>query len=380
MRRNKLVIIAHLPHYCDGNTSFAYEPYVREIEVWSELFAQIIIYTDLVDFRPDFPVKEMPLNCKIIKVPMKAGPGLKANLTRLIQLPFVFIQLLFVVIKSDLLHLRSPGITTFMVNCINRIFNKPVIVKWATQFAPMPIPDKILHWELRLLKSPPTNTKVLIYGISHHPNHISFIPALMHKKELRLESQIISPKLFSKPLRIIFVGRLFRYKEFDQVVLALDKVNKERENLSWVLNVIGDGEDLDKLKILTHEKGLSDKIKFLGQKSFKETCEIYATSDISIIPGRYEGWSKVINESWNYGVIPMVTSGGNTAYPIRISNGAGIVYKEDLSDFVEKFEFIAGLSIEEITAYRKKGYLANNGMSLESFKEKLEKVLDDNFN
>lgn len=377
MKINTLTVIAHLPHYIVGSEVFAYEPYVREMELWCQLASSVVIYTDIVKGKPKFPVKALPNNVQVKKIRMRSGPGFTANFLRLFQLPFVTIRLIFIIRGAKVLHLRSPGITTLLANVINKIFNRPVIVKWATQFAPMPIQNRILHWELKLLENPPSNTRVLIYGISENPQHISFIPALMAESEVKLNTEEILVKPFADPVRIICVGRLFRYKEFDQVILALTHLNQQKPHVQWVLNMIGDGEDMDKLRTMALEGGVDSKINFHGQKSFSETCNLFAQSDISIIPGRYEGWAKVINESWSFGVIPMVTSGGNTAYPIRLSGGGGIIYKEDLSDFSTEFEKLVQLPVERLKAMREKGYLANKDMSLESFKRKLALVLDD---
>jgi glycosyltransferase involved in cell wall biosynthesis len=380
-RKDSIIVIAHLPHLkgSDGSVS-AYEPYVREIELWAEVFQNVIIYTEFIKKTPSFPLKRLPFNCEFREVYMKSGPGFKTNFIRIFQLPFVLLQFTLVLLflkKDTLVHLRSPGITTLIFNLINRIFNKPIIVKWATQFAPMPIPNKILHWELKLLQNPPTNTKVLIYGISNNPNHISFIPALMSENEMLPISDLNLNKPFSNPIKILCVGRLFRFKEFDQVITALGYLKKEKKLLNWELNLVGDGEEMLKLKQMALENEIIAQINFLGKMSFVETCEFYSKSDISIIPGRYEGWAKVINESWSFGVIPMVTSGGNTSYPIKLSDGAGVVYNEDLTDFVEKFEYLTNLTALERREIRLKGYNANKEMTLSNFKTKLEKVIND---
>ena len=38
IKTKTLSIIAHLPHKKSVNDFYAYEPYVRELEIWSELF------------------------------------------------------------------------------------------------------------------------------------------------------------------------------------------------------------------------------------------------------------------------------------------------------------------------------------------------------
>jgi glycosyltransferase involved in cell wall biosynthesis len=375
MKRNKLVLFAHLPHYFEKSRFKAYEPYVREIEIWSQLFNEIVIYTEVVKNRPNFQIKSLPENVRIKKVRMKSGPGLSSNLLRLIQFPFVFIKLFFIVRKAEIIHLRSPGVTTYMVLLLNKYFNKNIIVKWATQFSPLPGGSIILNLEYQILKEPLSNTKVLIYGQSENANHISFIPALMSENELNSVARLDSSKPFAKPLRLLCVGRLYRYKEFDRAILALSNV----KDLDWVLDIVGDGECLQELQTLAFELGINERIFFRGKKSFEETCEYYLNSDISIIPGRYEGWAKVINESWHFGVIPMVTSGGNTAYPVLLSNNAGIIFNSDLSDFPEKLFHLSRMKDEDLFEIRNNGIKANYDLSLENFQQRLNRILDEQF-
>jgi glycosyltransferase involved in cell wall biosynthesis len=375
MKRNKLVLFAHLPHYFEKGRFKAYEPYVREIEIWSQLFNEIVIYTEVVKSRPNFQIKSLPENVRIKKVRMKSGPGLSSNLLRLIQFPFVFIKLFFIVRKAEIIHLRSPGVTTYMVLLLNKCFNKNIIVKWATQFSPLPVGSIILNLEYQILKEPLSNTKVLIYGKSENANHISFIPALMSENELNSMARLDISKSFAKPLRLLCVGRLYRYKEFDRAILALSNV----KDLDWVLDIVGDGECLQELQTLAFELGINERIFFRGKKSFEETCEYYLNSDISIIPGRYEGWAKVINESWHFGVIPMVTSGGNTAYPLLLSNNSGIIFNSDLSDFPEKLFHLSRMKDEDLFEIRNNGIKANYDLSLENFQQRLNRILYEQF-
>jgi glycosyltransferase involved in cell wall biosynthesis len=375
--KNKLTIIAHLPHYInDNNIHSAYEPYVREIEIWAEIFEVIEIFTDLKGGEPIFVTKELPSNCIVRPIFVKSGPGIINNIIRFLQLPYAIIHILVIILKADILHFRSPGITTFIANIINKFVNKPCIVKWATKFGELPIKNKILKWEYKLLLFPPSKTKVLIYGQGSHRNHISFIPALMRSSEMVNSSDFVLNKPFKQPFKLICVGRMYRYKDFDILIKGLIEFNENFPNYEWNLEFIGDGEEMDKLKSIALNGGIISKINFLGHLPFKQTIRHYIDADISIVPGRFEGWAKVINESWAFGVIPLVIDEGNTAYPIQLSDGAGVDFKNTEGNFVLKLKSIFDSNISDIILMRKKGLTANDKMSLENFKIRLLDVIN----
>ena len=145
---------------------------------------KIIIYTDIKKEPYEGNSAELPKNCIVKPIYLKSGNGFTTNVIRMFQLPIAFIHIYFILRNSKYIHLRSPGITTLIVNIFNKIINKPTIVKWATVFGKMKISSKIIPVEYFLLKSPPSNTKVLIYGEPKHKNHVSSFPAMMSRNEV----------------------------------------------------------------------------------------------------------------------------------------------------------------------------------------------------
>lgn len=376
--RKKLTIIAHLAHYKQGEKFYSYEPYVREIELWSDIFECIEIYTDLRKNQdPNVPVKELPGNCNVKKIRMQAGPGFINNFKRILQLPFAIIKIYSIMLSAELLHIRSTGVTSTIANYLNTFLNKKTIVKWATIFEEIPPMTKIQRFELKLLKNPPSNTKVLIYGNGNHPNHVSFFPALMSEIELNRLTERIEPRDWSQKIRIICVGRLFRFKNFDTVIEGLTVFKRNYPNHNWELVLIGDGEEKSKIENLIKFGNLENEVKLMGSLPFSEVLEWYSKSHIAIMPGKYEGWPKIVNEAWATGCIPFVVNYGNATYPFNFAPNSGFSYEPNTQSFAENLNSLFNLSHTDKKMVFENGKVANKRMTLDCFKAEIQRIIED---
>ncbi len=376
-KKIRLTIISHTTHFKKKDEFLAYEPYVREIELWAELFQEIEIYTDVkCKGTPKVPVKPLPNNCIIRNINIQAGPGLLNNIKRLIQLPFATIKIFFIVKNSDFLHLRSPGITTVIANFWNIFLNKKTIVKWATIFEEIPQFSKIQKVELKPLKNPPTNTKVLIYGESLHPNHRPSFPALMSKNEIAKLSKNIEPRDWSGKIRLICVGRMSRFKNFDTVIEGLTEFKIKYPKHNWELIFIGDGEERVKIEDLIKSGNLKNEVILKGSLPFAEVLKWYNKSHIAIMPGKYEGWPKVVNEAWSTGCIPFVVNYGNAVYPFKFSTNAGVTYEPENSSFANKLNELFNMTDNDKNELIFNGGKSNYSMTLEKYKLNINNLIN----
>jgi glycosyltransferase involved in cell wall biosynthesis len=375
MKYKKLSIIAHLPHIKTNEGFVAYEPYVREINLWAELFHTVIIYTEVTKGKPKWSFKTIPSNCIVKKIYLSTGSTLKSKIYRLFQYPFVCFQILFILINSEVLHFRSPGATTIIANLLNKFFNKRTIVKWATYFGEMPIKSYNIKWERNLLLNPPCNTRVLIYGQGSHQNHIPFFPAMFAEKEIQDLMKTNIDKKWTMPYQFICAGRLFIYKSFDLILHGLVIFKHKYPDIKWHLTIIGDGEERKKLETIVNDGNIMNEVSFIGSKPFNETIKYYQRSHIVIMPGLYEGWPKVVNEAWATGCLPFVVNFGNAMYPIKISNGGGACFEPDPLSFADSLAELLRKPSSEIEQMIQKGQQTNFEMTLEKYKEGIEKEL-----
>ena len=98
---------------------------------------------------------------------------------------------------------------------------------------------------------------------------------------------------------ILCVGNLTGTKGFDQVILAMDKLE------DVVLLIAGIGKDREKLRDLAKEVGVSDRVFFLGYVN--NISSLMVSSNLLVIPSRSEGFPLVLLEAVSLGV-PLLTS------------------------------------------------------------------------
>ena len=294
-------------------------------------------------------------------------------------MPFAFVHIYFIIRKSNCIHLRSPGISTLIVNILNKITNKPTIVKWATVFENIKIPSKIIPIENSLLKSPPSNTKVLIYGKPSHENHVSSFPAMMSREEV--SSFIKNAPLLSwkTPFKLICVARLIKHKDIDFLINALSSFDEKYKNINWTLDIVGTGPELNNLKSLVKKNELRHKIVFLGSLSFNKTIDQLYKAHIAIVPSRFEGWAKIINEAWMTNTVPLVVSEGNASHVVKLGKNAGLVYDYNYDSFSEKLKLALSLKEEYIRSIFKNGQSATMKMCLEDYKNKIKYQIENTF-
>jgi glycosyltransferase involved in cell wall biosynthesis len=119
--------------------------------------------------------------------------------------------------------------------------------------------------------------------------------------------------------KIISVGSLIPRKGYDQTINAIGKL-KEFNNISFI--IIGDGSEKDKLLSLIKQKGLTDKIEFIGSCDQPTIVNHLKESDIFILSSHSEGRPNVILEAMACGLPIIATDiSGNNELIKDLDNG-----------------------------------------------------------
>ena len=71
--------------------------------------------------------------------------------------------------------------------------------------------------------------------------------------------------LFSDPIRMLTVGRLHWKKGIDYLLEALSLVNETGTN--FALNIVGEGDEMERLSYAALQYGVSDKVTFSKKKA-----------------------------------------------------------------------------------------------------------------
>lgn len=117
-------------------------------------------------------------------------------------------------------------------------------------------------------------------------------------------------RTFSKIRKLLFIGSLEqRYKGLHVLLSALATYKKQGG--TFVLNIIGEGREIDEYKAQSEALGLSAEVFFIGAVStMHEIGQHFLDSDLFILPSLTEGLPRVVIESMACGVPCIATRVG----------------------------------------------------------------------
>jgi glycosyltransferase involved in cell wall biosynthesis len=366
-----LGVVSHVPHWPrDGGQPWAYEPYVREMDVWAKLFARVHVCA---------PASEWPLrgneapyataNVRWLPVRFSNWPGPRRHVLRLWQLKALRRSLDRLFEGSDLVLLRSPAPISMVARAMAQARGVATITKYAGRFGRFPGEHPQTRLERIQIERGPG--PALVYGKTVSPHLISFIPALMSNAELADARTLARPRLWEPPWRILLVGRLSPEKGFDLALRGLAELRQARDELEWELTVVGDGLEGARLKRLGEQLGIADRVRFSGALPFERVREHFAAAHIVVMPGVQEGWPKTIAEAWAYGAVPAAAAAGLAP---EIVGDTGLVFDPSPAGLANA---LAGALSDPpaLTAMGARGPERCESLSLETFQARLERVL-----
>jgi glycosyltransferase involved in cell wall biosynthesis len=133
-----------------------------------------------------------------------------------------------------------------------------------------------------------------------------------------------------KEKQILFVGRLVERKGVKFLIEAFANMVNQIDSR---LNIVGTGPDMDMLKALALEKGVADKVIFLGKVTAQELDWYYQNGDVFVLPavidskGDTEGLGVVLIEALTYKIPVIATNCGGIVDIIK-DNQTGVLVPE----------------------------------------------------
>ncbi len=108
--------------------------------------------------------------------------------------------------------------------------------------------------------------------------------------------------LHSKENILLYVGRVsYAQKKVSRVLQIWRRLHAEHTD--WRLQLVGDGDDLERCKKLAAQWALP-RVEFIGNTN--EVEQFYKKAKILLLTSDYEGTPMVVTEAQNYGVLPVV--------------------------------------------------------------------------
>jgi len=170
------------------------------------------------------------------------------------------------------------------------------------------------------------------------PKNIEIIPAGVDVSEFdncSEKSQYIS----STKINILFVGRIAYGKGLDLLLNAVNILKKSK--LEFQLNIVGpDFGMLQYCEKFISENNLENEIKILGKISRTELVKIYKSSDIFILPSRYEAFGIVLIEAMAAKLPIISTNCSSIKYVVENEKNGCLIEQENYIDLAEKLRYL----------------------------------------
>ena len=246
------------------------------------------------------------------------------------------IYLIYIVKKNkiDIIHShhRYPA---FLISLINFFLKVKFFITVHNVY-----PDKSIYslWNGRVIAVSESVKKWLVNKCKVKSNSVEVIyngikqPVLINYKfKNKIKNQL---SLAEDDFIFSTVGRLTKQKNYFYLLDVLSKINFD----NWKLLLIGEGQHLNKLKQASIEKGLEEKILFLGRRN--DVNELMQISDMYLMSSLWEGFPYVIVEALANGLPIISTDVGGISEAVLDNENGFIVDVENKNEFIEKINFL----------------------------------------
>jgi glycosyltransferase involved in cell wall biosynthesis len=138
------------------------------------------------------------------------------------------------------------------------------------------------------------------------------------------------------PIRLLFVGRFAKQKNVPLLLNAF-KLIIEKKQWNIELNIVGDGEEKNKIIAQIKEDKLEEKVVLHGALRGEKLYEIYSNSDIFILSSVFESFGIVLIEAMASG-LPIIASDILAVRDVIEGGKTGLLAKTTPRDFAEAIE------------------------------------------
>jgi glycosyltransferase involved in cell wall biosynthesis len=147
------------------------------------------------------------------------------------------------------------------------------------------------------------------------------------------------PPRFESPVRLLSVSRLAppeRYKGIDVTISAVGLLKRRGHEV--VFDVVGEGRDLERLQTLCREGGLEDSVHFHGRVTSDRLRDLYALSDIFVLPSGAEGFGIVYLEALAFAKPVIAADAGGAPFVVRPGASGVLVNYGDAAGLARSIE------------------------------------------
>ncbi|MBU1148770.1 glycosyltransferase family 4 protein [Patescibacteria group bacterium] len=269
---------------------------------------------------------------------LRVVPNLiKANVVvRLAVLPictFYQLKILWFKRKPQAIHVHSSSAMTLGASLFSLFFRVPLIMEVQDMMTP--------GWLLKL-------GKVKYYiatgqAVSDRLVSLAINPAKILKIYSLPPRQIEKVRIEKKEsttISCLFVGEINeKVKGLDLLLKGFSKAFATNQHL--ILNLVGEGQDLNSLKNLAKQLGVSKQVNWLGSLSRFATLTEIAQCDMLLLPSRSEGMPRVILEAFYFSKPVIASRVGGVGEVVKDKQTGLLIDQDDSYQLANKMVQLA---------------------------------------
>ena len=149
-----------------------------------------------------------------------------------------------------------------------------------------------------------------------------------------IDTEAMKPRdlLVHTPPRVVFIGRFSPEKN----ATAVPKILAKLKDLDWQCDMLGDGLEMEEVRRLIDEYGLSGRIRLLGWLEPDGVKGALAQSDILLMPSYREGMPMAALQALSMGLALLLPNKGSC--PEMIRDNGFLVEPGDLDGYTSRLE------------------------------------------
>lgn len=326
---NRLLVVSSAIHYRHDGRLFSFIPYVREIDLWADLFPELIIAAPCREEAPPLDCISFTRSNISIRPQIEAGGDtLAAKLKQIWLLPAMIFGLCRAMPRAEAIHVRCPGNLSLLAAALAPIFSRYLVARYTGEWTGFPGEPATWRFQRALLRSGWWRGPVTVYGDwpNQPPHVVPFFTSVLNERQAERAADAARRRKRDgareeKALRILYVGRLSEAKNVHAVLDAV-AILKNR-GIEIECDVVGEGPERDRLERQAGELGICDRVNFFGGVDFDQVLDFYERTDTLALVSKTEGWGKVIPEAMAFGVVCIGSDCG--VIPTMLGEGRGIV-------------------------------------------------------
>jgi glycosyltransferase involved in cell wall biosynthesis len=374
--RMRLLVVSHVTHYEFEGACYAYSPYAREMEIWADLFSEIVIAAPCHN-EPPPPNASRIARCNV-RIACQQEVGGTTWLDKLgivAALPSLIFALCREMWYADAIHVRCPGNLGLLGILLAPVFSERTIAKYAGQWSGYPGEAWSVGLQRWLLRSRWWRGPVTVYGKQEgeRENITNFFSSTMSTEQLAEGRAMATRRRLQLPLKVAFAGRLTKAKNVDRLIQAIAALKGEGLILQGL--IIGDGPQRNALQDLAETLEVREQIEFAGAVPSEVVPELLAQAQVFTLISDSEGWPKALSEAMAFGCVCIGSDRG--LIPEFLSEGRGItIPPQNVAALTEALRKIAA-DPGKYEEMRARACNWAQGYSIENLREGLRALITD---